>query len=1026
MATATRRGILAVVTAVVLLALGAGLGIAVGDALGIRTEPATQMQPAPAEPVAVAEAVAPPRFTALDVPPTVRVGVAIDELLDAVADAPVREGEATLTATTGGVVFVNLVDETASADLSGQDDYRLYVRADGDGEAITIGIDAPAETGWVRAIYDLAAQIRAGRDIAELAGEHAPSHLPLRMTDLGAVGVTPDPAVWSEGADYSHASKAFADVLLPEAPYIDDAALGAALRDFDQFLRHSLANGFNAVAFPGFVEFVTFDDAPDGPVYAEGDDHRDKALAMRDAFGPFWERADELGVKVFLRTDMLTLTTPLEDYLVDRFGSLDTENPELWDVYAAGLDELYAAEPALDGVLIRIGEAGRVYDVEGWDYYSQLAVTTPDAVRSMLETLSAQAEASDREVIFRTWSVGVGAVGDMHTTPSSYDAVLGGIDSPALIVSTKYTLGDFYSWLPLNVTLEQGDQRRIVEFQSRREFENFGAFPNDLGREYQYALRQILAANDNIEGVWVWTQDGGPWRAGPMTLYLKTGFWQLYELDTVVASALARDPDVDVAEVTAGWARQWFSDDPRTVEAIVEAMNLSRDAIEQGLYIEQFAEQRVFAIGLEPPPMMWIFEWDILTGDSAVLDVLYAISRDATGGDIEAAIAGGEQAVADVETMRGLVSSTDAATWRDASLRDAFLGTLDYEADVLRLLSAYRAMILYQGQWHDTLAPESHDAWSQARDEYVQLAASHLDAYEGDIDYPAYNLTAADLGVQRADRDLAMAWFARILLVLAGAWVVIGMIAARTSLVRRPGAAAARSSWLSSTRPWRARESTLGMLPLDRWLMIGVPAALLVATRAVQTSFLSWVHLAVVLGAWLVFALVVRMLVGRRSPWPVIAAVGGAVVLRCILTLFALSFSGPGGYWFAFWTEPTLRTVYIAIAFALFVWVFVAAGWALSAQVGRRRASGMVISAIGLGLAIPAAIVASIGLETSLSAWNDEMGLLPWGLARILGITVYLDIPADTAAVAAIAGAVIAGIGILLSLPWRRVKTAVA
>jgi hypothetical protein len=113
----------------------------------------------------------------------------------------------------------------------------------------------------------------------------------------------------------------------------------------------------------------------------------------------------------------------------------------------------------------------------------------------MLETLSAQAEASDREVIFRTWSVGVGAVGDMHTNPASYEAVLGGIDSPALIVSTKYTLGDFYSWLPLNDTLEQGAQRRIVEFQSRREFENFGAFPNDLGREYQYALQTLLEAN---------------------------------------------------------------------------------------------------------------------------------------------------------------------------------------------------------------------------------------------------------------------------------------------------------------------------------------------------------------------------------------------------------------------------------------------------------------------------------------------------------------------------------------------------
>ena len=141
-------------------------------------------------------------------------------------------------------------------------------------------------------------------------------------------------------------------------------------------------------------------------------------------------------------------------------------------------------------MLIRIGEAGRVYDVEGWDYYSELAVTTPDGrAHDADDPARAQAESADREVIFRTWSVGVGAVGDMHTNADSYEAVLGGIDSPALIVSTKYTLGDFYSWLPLNHTLEQGDQRRIIEFQSRREFENFGAFPNDLGREYQSAIR---------------------------------------------------------------------------------------------------------------------------------------------------------------------------------------------------------------------------------------------------------------------------------------------------------------------------------------------------------------------------------------------------------------------------------------------------------------------------------------------------------------------------------------------------------
>ena len=71
----------------------------------------------------------------------------------------------------------------------------------------------------------------------------------------------------------------------------------------------------------------------------------------------------------------------------------------------------------------------------------------------------------------------------------------------------------------------------------------------------------------------MWTQDGGPWRAGPMSLYLKSGFWQLYELNTQLAAALAQDPDADVAAITAAWAREWFSDDPDTVNAIAEARN---------------------------------------------------------------------------------------------------------------------------------------------------------------------------------------------------------------------------------------------------------------------------------------------------------------------------------------------------------------------------------------------------------------------------------------------------------------------
>ena len=267
-------------------------------------------------------------------------------------------------------------------------------------------VTSASESGAVRAVYDLAAAVRSGRAgdrAARRGGALAPAVPDGRPRRRG---VTPDPAQWASGTDYSHASKAFADVILPTAPYVDQSALAKAYTDFDTFLRHSLANGYTAVAFPGFIEFVTLQDAPDGPVYAAGDEHVARALAMRKAFTPFWDRAQELGMEVVLRTDMLTLTTPLEQYLTEHVGSLDTTSPDLWAVYTAGLDELYAAAPSLDGVLVRIGEAGRVYDVEGWDYYSSLAVTTVDAVRAMLTALTGQAERTGRDVIFRSWSVG--------------------------------------------------------------------------------------------------------------------------------------------------------------------------------------------------------------------------------------------------------------------------------------------------------------------------------------------------------------------------------------------------------------------------------------------------------------------------------------------------------------------------------------------------------------------------------------------------------------------------------------------
>lgn len=266
--------------------------------------------------------------------------------------------------------------------------------------------------------------------------------------------------------------------------------------------------------------------------------------------------------------------------------------------------------------------------------------------------------------------------------------------------------------------------------------------------------------------------------------------------------------------------------------------------------------------------------------------------------------------------------------------------------------------------------------------------------------------------------DATTEWLARLLLLLGATWLVIGMLAARTSLVRRPGAAAARATWIASTRPWRARESTLGVLPLDRWLMILVPGGLLVTTRIVQTPRDGLWGVAVAIAGWLLFAFAVRLLLGRRSPWPIIAAVGGALVLRCVVALIAVALSGPEGIWPDLWALPVVRILYLMVAFALVAWVFVAAGWALSAQLGRRRAGGIALAGMGIGYALPAATIALMGARDALRSWNEQIGILPWDLARLTGMRDGA-FPVEVVAVTAVVGAVVTIVGVALALPDR-------
>ena len=366
--------------------------------------------------------------------------------------------------------------------------------------------------------------------------------------------------------------------------------------------------------------------------------------------------------------------------------------------------------------------------------------------------------------------------------------------------------------------------------------------------------------------------------------------------------------------------------------------------------------------------------------------------------------------------MRELVTQTDPATWHSAELYDQFVDALDYETDLLGTLAAYRETVLRRAQWLDTGSSTAYAQWRAAEQEFVAARAEHEATYSGNLDLPAYSFTAADLGGARADRDPAMAWLARGLLVAVLLMLVLGAV--------RPRSTALRALFVAATRPWRLGQIEVPTSRADRVLVWALPAFVLVASRLVYTWFAAPAHLVATLGAWLVLVVLLRLVVGRRNPFHLWAALGGVVLLRTVILLAALAIRGPGRYWFGFWTEPTSRTAYITVSFAAFCWSFVVIALVLRRVYGMRpvRAVGLTMLVGGLTLAVMAGGVAAIGLERALTIWNDQMVLLPWGLSRILGITVYLGIPTSLPADLAVTGLVIAAVGTGLALLGRRAR----
>jgi hypothetical protein len=901
-------------------------------------------------------------------------------------------------------------------ELRGEGDEPLRLRTRGGNIHVSAGRPADLAFG----LNHLTAQFYQGWGDGEVRLLDTTLHPALRhrLVDFGAVGEVPDSAAWMSG-DYTHHSTGLRRAFLADAPFVDTTVLAKVDEQFRQYIDRMATYGYNGIVIGGFLEYLNFDGVGSGvDVYPDDSPYRERHLAIRRSVEQMLRYADDIGFSVIFATDMLALSRPLEQYLRQRLGSIDPSNPELWGVYEAGVRELFEVMPQIDGLMIRVGEAGSVYNVEGWNYWSTLAVRSPQHMWLMVGAFTRAAEAAGKTIIIRNWTVGVGSIGDMHTSVDTYMEVLGDVLSGSLIVSTKFVAGDFYSYLPLNPTLSIGPHSRIVEFQARREFEGFASFPNFLAPMHQHALRSLKDENPLVDGLWMWTQGGGPVRQSPMSLYPFHGFWHLIDADVYVAGHLAWDVDADVGALTTVWVRRMLGGDEAVVDEVVATLMASRSAVLDGMYVAPFARRQVFALGLEPPPMMWIFEWDILTASTAVLSAIYVTSR----GELDTAIADGYRAAEAASNMHGSLAAIDRNSVGRPDVLELLVASVAYESSLFETLAHYRAAFLNYYRWLDTGDRVALSAWREADDRFRASRDAHVAAYRTDLDFRAFNFFDADAGLAHARRASAMIWIARLLFVLVVAVFLAGVLLPSTR--RREGPTAGLHLLaIGAFTPWRLPGAPGLRRPEINLL---APAAIVITYVIVlaSTSFLSpavAILAAMVLGGIYVLAAIPR---SSEAGAFRLAALSGALLLASLVPLAIIGFRGPPYFWYLFWTSDLFRIAGSTYGVTSVGWILVVL--LLAGRTGGEtwlRSGSYVAFIASVPLLVTGILSQILGLERALTVMNDQLVILPLGLSRILGITTHLNIPHEIPVYLTSVGVLLVGLGFVslaLSRPKKR------
>ncbi len=393
--------------------------------------------------------------------------------------------------------------------------------------------------------------------------------------------------------------------------------------DMERFAKRAAATGFNA---------VSLDDVPhliDHEVYEP--EIRDRISSYQEAFNPLISICQDVGLDVYLTMDVMSWTPALREHVGKSERAANRFIAEL-------VERLFATLPEITGVIFRIGE-GDGLDVKD-DFSSDLHLRTPAMVNRFLRAVLPVFERHGRRCIFRTWTVGAHHVGDIIWRHATLERSLAGIDSPALVLSMKYGDSDFFRYLNLNPNFYVTSMPKIVELQTRREYEGAGEFPSYVGKDYEQIAAELEEA-PNIIGIMAWCQTGG-WHPFRRLTWLEgSSVWT--EINTHVTLRIFKHGESAETAI-----RSFPRCQPEHVSSWVELLRLSHEVITELLYVPGFARQTLYFRRVRIPPIIGVYWHNIFINHSIKKVLKHFVPNG------EACIRSGYAAMGKIDRMRVL------------------------------------------------------------------------------------------------------------------------------------------------------------------------------------------------------------------------------------------------------------------------------------------------------------------------------------------------------------------------------------